>query len=30
VDPYAYLPLAEAAKKVGHGGRSKIGIAGKR
>jgi len=30
VDPYAYLPLSQAAKKGGRGGHSKIGIAGKR
>jgi ribosomal RNA-processing protein 12 len=30
VDPYAYLPLSQAAKKGSRGERSKIGIAGKR
>ena len=28
VDPYAYLPLSQAAKKKG--GKDKLGIAGKR
>jgi ribosomal RNA-processing protein 12 len=30
IDPYAYVPLATAAKKTGRGGHGRIGIAGKR
>ncbi|KAF8070663.1 armadillo-type protein [Lyophyllum atratum] len=30
VDPYAYLSLSQASKKGGRGGRSNLGIAGKR
>ncbi|KAG6830460.1 hypothetical protein H0H92_000613 [Tricholoma furcatifolium] len=30
MDPYAYVSLSQAAKKKGHGGRSNLGIAGKR
>jgi len=30
IDPYAYLTLSQAAKKGGRGGRSNIGIAGKK
>ncbi|KAF5380415.1 hypothetical protein D9615_004614 [Tricholomella constricta] len=30
IDPYAYLSLSQAAKKGGRGGRSNLGIAGKR